>query len=171
MKSFLGLDPETPTNEVYSGMNNLKVSAIYIGNIRYFINEISSGSSPEPFRCYFQCKWETYDMRRKHQLNIPSSRMFPSMEHHCEIIPVISWQNINYRNAIESISIRFIFQIIQLRKIRVFKLFQNYQTYQWLPPVCIITCIAYIYVYISYVICVLVFSCTLPKNKLTTAMY
>ena len=75
MKLLLKLDPRTPTNELHRGMNILKVSDIYKSNVLNFVNEILSGRCPEPFRCYFQYKRETYDMRRKHQLNVPSTRI------------------------------------------------------------------------------------------------
>ena len=75
MKLLLKLDPRTTTNELHRGMIILKVSDIYKSNVLNFVNEILSGRCPEPFRCYFQYRRETYDMRRKHQLNVPSTRI------------------------------------------------------------------------------------------------
>ena len=75
MKLLLILDHKTATNELHGDMNISKASDIYQSNILNFVNEILAGRCPESFQHYSQYKRETYDMRHKHQLQIPSSRI------------------------------------------------------------------------------------------------
>ena len=76
MKLLLRLDRMTPTNELHTTLNMLKVSDIHKCNVLGFVNEMLSGRSPDIFKNYFVLKRnEIYNLRRKGHVDVPPCRL------------------------------------------------------------------------------------------------
>ena len=63
----------TPTNDIHSGLNVIKVKDIYLCNLLTFVNKCLMGNCPDMFNTYFSVRDVIYNLRQQ-PLHVPRFR-------------------------------------------------------------------------------------------------